>query len=72
MARAYMNTPGPSQGELVIKEQFPNCIEVFFIPPEEKLVQSKLDPADQRAGSFYHDISDQYAWRSHGLSEAEI
>lgn len=44
MARLFMNPSGPGQGELAIEELFPNCVEVFYIPPEEKLVQSGLDP----------------------------
>ena len=50
MARVGMNTPGLSQGELVIEELFPNCSEVFFIPPDEKIVQSGLNP--KKAASY--------------------
>lgn len=31
-------------GELIIEEQHPNYVEVFYIPPDEKLVIAGLDP----------------------------
>ena len=40
MARIGMSMPGIPQGKLTIEELFPNCVEVFYIPPAEKLAQS--------------------------------
>lgn len=43
MARVDMNIPNLPQGKLVIEELSPNCSEVYFIPPDEKLAESGLD-----------------------------
>lgn len=32
-------------GKLAIEEVFPNCVEIFFIPPLEALIQSGMSPA---------------------------
>ncbi len=31
-------------GKLIIEENFPNCVDVFYIPPDEKLAIAGLDP----------------------------
>lgn len=49
MARAYTHTYAAGQGELVIEKLSPNCVEVFYVPPEEKLVQSGLNPDEAAA-----------------------
>ncbi|MDO9460904.1 MAG: DUF4263 domain-containing protein [Alphaproteobacteria bacterium] len=45
MARAFMNSAATPQGELIVEEEFPNCVAVFYVPSREKLEQSGLDPA---------------------------
>ena len=44
MVRTFRNFSTIPQGELVIEEVFPNCVEVFYVPPRDKLKQSGLDP----------------------------
>ncbi len=48
MART-MHTYDHGQGKLVIEELSSNCVEVFYVPPEEKLVQSGIDPGEADA-----------------------
>jgi hypothetical protein len=45
MVRLYSGqTPPTSAGKLVVEEYFPNCVEVFYIPPADKLEAAGLDP----------------------------
>ncbi len=50
MVRPFNRNASSSEGRLVVEEVHPNCVEVFFVPPDEKLTQSGLDPA--RADSY--------------------
>ena len=45
MVRPFTQNASPLKGKLIVEEVHPNCVQVFFIPPEEKLAQSGLDPA---------------------------
>lgn len=49
MARAYMQSYAPGEGKLVIEELFANCVEVFYVPPTEKLEQSEMIPDEAEA-----------------------
>ena len=44
MVRVGRNVPEVSQGKLIIEKLSPNCVEVFYIPPDEKLAQAGIDP----------------------------
>jgi Leucine-rich repeat (LRR) protein len=44
MARAFRNSNSHEQGELVVEELSPSCVQVFYVPPREKVKQSGLDP----------------------------
>lgn len=46
MARLLPMDFSSEQGSLVVEELFPNCVEVFYVPPDEKLSASGLDPND--------------------------
>lgn len=37
MARFFVSNPYIDQGELVIEEISPVCVEVFYFPPRKKL-----------------------------------
>lgn len=50
MARWFNRGTSSSQGKLIVEEVRPNCVQVFFTPSKEKLVQSKLNPA--KASSY--------------------
>ena len=45
MVRPFTQNSNPSEGNLVVEEVHPNCTKVFYIPSEERLAQSGLDPA---------------------------
>jgi hypothetical protein len=50
MVRLYLGqTPPTSSGKLVVEEYYPNCVDVFYIPPADKLEAAGLDSdkADQ-------------------------
>lgn len=46
MIRQLTRNSSPSGGNLIVEEVHPDCIEVFYVPEEEKLSQSGLDPAN--------------------------
>lgn len=50
MVRPFTRNASSLQGKLIVEEVHPNCVQVFFIPPDEKLTQSGLDPA--KAASY--------------------
>lgn len=43
MERGHMNMNTLDRGELEIEEVFPNCVEVFYLPPKIKLEQSGME-----------------------------
>lgn len=49
MARPNRHNYVPERGELVVEDIFSNCVQVFYVPPEDKLAQSRLDPDDAAA-----------------------
>ncbi len=50
MARKYMQINEEERGEIIVKEPFPNCAEVFYIPSDHKLYRSGIDPS--KASSY--------------------
>ena len=57
-----LNSPG-IKGELIVEDLYPGCVEVFFVPPVEKLIQADLDsknPYDYRVKLLQVSTQDNY------------
>jgi hypothetical protein len=44
MVRQFARSSNSSRGNLTVEEVHPDCVEVFYVPEEEKLSQSGLEP----------------------------